>query len=41
MFQKNFKNSLEIKLLKKIFLEYKHMIQYCVDTFVLDLLVLC
>ena len=29
------------KDIKKIFLEYKHMIQKCVDIFVLDLLVLC
>ena len=29
------------KDIKKIFLEYKHMIKKCVDIFVLDLLVLC
>ena len=29
------------KKLKQIFLEYKHIIQWCEDIFVLDLLILC
>ena len=30
MSQKKLENSLEIKMLKQIFIEYKHMIQYCI-----------
>ena len=41
MFLKKLKSSLEIKTLKQIFLEYKQVIQYCVDTFALDSLILC
>ena len=33
--QKKLINLLEIKALKEIFLEYRHMIQKCVDIFVL------
>ena len=40
-FQKKLINSQETKKLKQIFIEYKHTIQSCVDTFVLDLLILC
>ena len=32
-------NLLEIKILQRIFIEYKHMIQKCVDIFVLDILI--
>ena len=39
MFQKESENSLEIKILQQIFIEYKHTIQKCVDTFALDLLI--
>ena len=31
MFQKKLENSLAIKILQQIFIEYKHMIQYCLD----------
>ena len=31
----------ETKIQSQIFIEYKHMIRWYVDTFVLDLLVLC
>ena len=34
--QKKLINLLEIKALKEIFLEYRHMIQKCVDIFVLN-----
>ena len=39
IFQKKLKNSIEIKTLKKIFIEYKHIIQKYVNIYVLDLLV--
>ena len=35
------KNLSKIKTLKQIFSECKHIIQQCVDIFVLDLLILC
>ena len=31
IFQKKLENSLDIKILQQIFIEYKHMIQYCLD----------
>ena len=31
----------EAKILQQIFIEYKQMIQYCVDTFEFDFLILC
>ena len=37
---RKFENSLERKILKERFIEYKHMIQ-CVDSFVLDLSISC
>ena len=37
--QKELKNSLGIKILQQRLMEYKHMIQQCVDTFVLALLI--
>ena len=37
---RKFENSLERKMLKERFIEYKHMIQ-CVDSFVLDLSISC
>ena len=40
MFQKKLKNSLEINILQRIFIEYKHMIHKCVDTCVSNLLIL-
>ena len=33
------KNLLEIKILQQIFIKCKHTIQWCVDNFVLDLLI--
>ena len=41
IFQKRLENLLEIKMLKQIFIECKHMIQQYVDIFVLDLLISC
>ena len=41
IFKKKFENSLEIKILQRIFIEYRHMIWHCVNTFVLDFLILC
>ena len=38
---KEIKAFINNKKLKQIFLEYKHMIQWCADIFVLDLLILC
>ena len=38
---KEIRNLLEIKILQRIFIDYKHMIQLCVDIFVLDLLISC
>ena len=37
IFQKKLENTLEIKILKRIFIVYNHMIQKCADTFELDL----
>ena len=34
-------NLLLIKILKVIYLDYKHMIQLCVDIIVLSLLIIC
>ena len=41
MFLKKSKDLLDIKTQKQTYLEYKQTIQQCVDTFVLDLLILC
>ena len=37
IFQMKLENTLEIKILKRIFIVYNHMIQKCTDTFELDL----
>ena len=41
IFRKKLNHLLVITTLKPRFLEYRHMIRYCVDIFVLDLLILC
>ena len=41
IFEKKLKNSLNIKILQPIFIEYKNMIKQYVDTSELDLLILC
>ena len=41
IFLKKLKNLLEIKTSKQIFLEYKQTIHQCVNTFAMDLLILC
>ena len=41
IFQKKFKNSQATKISQQRFIEYKQMVQLCVDTFVLDLQILC
>ena len=33
IFQKKLENLLDIKILQRIFIEYRHMIRQCVDTF--------
>ena len=38
---KEIKKILGSKILQQIFIEYKQMIQYCVDTFEFDFLILC
>ena len=40
MFQMKLKNSSTTKLLKQMFVRCKQMIQWCVDTFLLGLLIL-
>ena len=42
IFQKKLENSLEIKILQRIFIKYKHAFDNVrMNTFVLDLLILC
>ena len=41
IFKKKMRNEQETKILSQIFIEYKHTKQYSVNTFVLDLFVLC
>ena len=40
-FQNQLKNSYATKISQQIFIDYKHMIQWNVDNFELDLLILC